>query len=132
MEETWEKMKKRLEMGENVERELLSMNLYALKSLISNFNFFNEMPSIFQDRLEAFDVVERRTKDMAEQLEAKTGAVARIPENVTPWDRDWHHQNDSLHEHLWPSMMFQLISKWFPVYVNAWGQNSQSMIQRIW
>ena len=26
MEETWEKMKKRLEMGENVERELLSMN----------------------------------------------------------------------------------------------------------
>jgi len=51
--------------------------------LVWNFNFFNDMPSIFQDRLEAFDVVERRTKDMAEQLEA---IVARIPENpnVTP------------------------------------------------
>ena len=51
------------------------MNTYDILSrvfdLVSNFNFFNDMPSIFQDRLEAFDVVERRTKDMAEQLEAR-------------------------------------------------------------
>lgn len=73
--------------GRKRTRELVSISFYQILSLsrvfdlVSNFNF-SEMPSI-QDRLEAFDVVERRTKDMAEQLEA---IVARIPENpnVTP------------------------------------------------
>ena len=57
--------------------------------LVSNFNFFNEMPSIFQDRLEAFDVVERRTKDMAEQLEAQRDTVTGITRN-----------DSSVHDHL--------------------------------
>lgn len=78
--------------------------------LVWNFNFFNDMPSIFQDRLEAFDVVERRTKDMAEQLEA---IVARIPENpnVTPWlaSPEMIRQYMTIYENLWCFNRFQVI-----------------------
>ena len=109
MEETWEKLNKRLEMEEREpENFYLSINfilsLSRVFDLVSNFNFFNDMPSIFQDRLEAFDVVERRTKDMAEQLEARFGAVAHRGTDSGEPQRDTvtgiTRNDSSVHDHL--------------------------------